>query len=81
MVARFGPKLVFGSRVLMGRKVKSVLVARLFEKIVSGSRVMVGGHHSVLVARFGENLIFGSRPLVGGTSQRFGRWLSGVGCG
>ena len=42
MVARFGAKLVFGSRVFDGRKVRGVLVARLLEKMVSGSRVLVG---------------------------------------
>ena len=51
MVARFGAKLVFGSRVLMGAK-SECFVARLFEKMVSGSRVLVGSKSG----RFGGSL-------------------------
>ena len=74
MVARFGAKLVFGSRVLMGAK-SECFVARLFEKMVSGSRVLVGSKSG----RFGGSLRreFGFREsAVGGRKVTAFWWLA-----
>ena len=64
LVARFGEKVVFGSRLLVGAKSQRFGGSLRRDLFLSGDVCWCEKSHSALVLRLGENMVFGSRVLA-----------------